>query len=44
VPWDLEAVCLRRLERRPEQRFADGNELANALGEWLARRRWPLNR
>ena len=44
VPWDLESVCLNCLRQRPEQRFADGNELAKALGHWLARwRRWPSN-
>jgi serine/threonine protein kinase len=42
VPWDLEAICLRCLERRPEERCADGAELARELGDWLARwRRWP---
>jgi serine/threonine protein kinase len=44
VPWDLDAVCMRCLEQQPDRRFADGNELAKGLGDWLARwRRWPSN-
>jgi tetratricopeptide (TPR) repeat protein len=44
----LEAICLRCLEKRPGDRFASADALADALDNWLARptrgaRRW-LNR
>jgi serine/threonine protein kinase len=36
VPRGLETICLRCLSPEAQKRFANGQELADALGEWLA--------
>jgi formylglycine-generating enzyme required for sulfatase activity/WD40 repeat protein len=41
VPEELEAICLKALAKRPEDRFASCRELARHLGRWLAGRRTP---
>ncbi|HEV3256573.1 MAG TPA: serine/threonine-protein kinase, partial [Gemmataceae bacterium] len=35
VPPDLEAVCLKALDKRPEARYANCQEVANDLRRWL---------
>jgi serine/threonine-protein kinase len=35
VPEDLEAIVMKGLEKRPEARFHDANEMAAALERWL---------
>jgi WD40 repeat protein len=35
VPLDLEAVCLKTLSKRPEERYPDCQELADDLRRWL---------
>jgi tetratricopeptide (TPR) repeat protein len=35
VPAELEAVCLKALAKRPEQRYADCQQMADALRDWL---------
>jgi serine/threonine-protein kinase len=35
VPAELEAICLKCLEKRPEQRYATAAELAADLRDWL---------
>jgi serine/threonine protein kinase/regulation of enolase protein 1 (concanavalin A-like superfamily) len=35
VPAALEAICLKAMARRPEQRYPTCQELADALGKWL---------
>jgi len=36
IPPALEAICLRCLEKRPDDRYASANALADALDAWLA--------
>jgi serine/threonine-protein kinase len=36
IPPDLEAVCLRALEKSPDERYATAGELAQDLGRFLA--------
>ncbi|HEV3262376.1 MAG TPA: protein kinase [Gemmataceae bacterium] len=36
IPPDLEAICLKALAKRPEQRYPDCHQLADALRRWLA--------
>jgi serine/threonine protein kinase len=41
VPVALEAICMKCLEKRPEDRYATAGALAEALRVWLTtRRRW----
>jgi WD40 repeat protein len=35
VPRDLETICLRAMARRPEERYADCQQLADDLRRWL---------
>jgi serine/threonine-protein kinase len=35
LPSALESIVMRGLEREPERRFADANEMADALDDWL---------
>lgn len=35
IPRDLEACCLRAMEKDPERRYANLNELADDLNNWL---------
>lgn len=39
VPPELEAICLKAMRRRPEQRFADCRQLADNLTSWLQKAR-----
>ncbi len=34
IPADLKAICERAMERNPQDRYADGGELAQALAAW----------
>src|SRR5205807_6190360 len=36
VPKPLEAVCLKAIARRPEERYATADELAREVERWLA--------
>jgi formylglycine-generating enzyme required for sulfatase activity len=42
IPAELEAICLRALAKRPEERFASCRELAKDLGRWLTGRSTSL--
>ncbi len=35
IPAELEIICLRALEKRPDDRFASASALADDLGRWL---------
>jgi len=37
IPADVEAICLKALARRAEDRYADAGEMTAALEEWLER-------
>jgi serine/threonine-protein kinase len=37
IPEELDAVCLKAMARKPEERYANPRELAGALREFLAR-------
>ena len=37
IPRDLEAICLKAMARKPEERYATPGELAQALREFLGR-------
>jgi predicted Zn finger-like uncharacterized protein len=36
IPAELEAICLKALSKKPEERYASCRELARDLGKWLA--------
>jgi serine/threonine protein kinase len=42
VPADLEAICLKCLEKEPARRYGSAQELANQLRAWLAAQPLPL--
>jgi photosystem II stability/assembly factor-like uncharacterized protein len=42
VPADLEAICLKCLEKEPARRYGSAQELANELRAWLAAQPLPL--
>lgn len=35
IPAELEAICMKAMAKRPEERFASCGELAQTLGRWL---------
>jgi eukaryotic-like serine/threonine-protein kinase len=39
APHDLIQICLKMLAKKPEQRYQSADEVAKALGDWLAVRR-----
>jgi WD40 repeat protein/serine/threonine protein kinase len=43
IPTELEAICLKALSKKPEERYASCRELAQDLGRWLAGRPTTLN-
>ncbi len=38
IPAELEAICLKALSKKPEERYSSCREMAKDLGKWLAGR------
>jgi serine/threonine protein kinase/WD40 repeat protein len=43
IPAELEAICLKALSKRPDERYASCRALAKNLGQWLAGRSTSLD-